>query len=242
MSGMPSPSDDESSIRDLTEAFSVAVSRGVPSELAALMCADEAESFLDNVNDPDGDDVVVPVEVPAVDVLGVRVFGEVALTRFARASTVGTLFFRWEDGRWTVCADAEDDLSLDQLEDYVPPAADATQLAPAVRELRRRPIGELDVEGLRVLLDHDEGLDILLPRAAVRLQWEPLLQGDRFPGDLLAATLGVDRAQWAKDPVSLTRMRIVIDNLRDMGDLTGHGAPHGELWTLMTEFLAAHPD
>jgi hypothetical protein len=198
---------------------------------------------LDNVYDPDRNDPVEPVDEPTIDVLSVRVFGDIALTRFTRSSAVGTLYFRREDGRWTVCADAEDDLSVEQLEDNVwpPAAADATPLVRRVHELRREPIGDLSIEGLRVLLEQNVGLDILLPRAAVRLQWEPLLQGDLFPGDLLAAALRVDHAQWVKDPVSLTRMRIVIDKVRDMGDLAEHDAPHGDIWNLISEFLAVHP-
>jgi hypothetical protein len=42
---MSSHSDDESLIHELAKAFSVAVARGVPREIAALMCADEAEPF-----------------------------------------------------------------------------------------------------------------------------------------------------------------------------------------------------
>src|SRR5262249_26356973 len=47
---MPSPADDEQEIRDLIEAFATAVASGRPEEMAALMCDDEAEPFLDNIN------------------------------------------------------------------------------------------------------------------------------------------------------------------------------------------------
>jgi hypothetical protein len=123
-------SDDESLIADLIEAFSVAVERAVPRELAALMCADEAESFVDNISDPEPEGVE-PVGEHTVDVLAVRVFGDLAVARFMRSTEdVRTLYFRREDGRWTVCADGEDDLSLEQLENNVWPAApaDATSL------------------------------------------------------------------------------------------------------------------
>jgi CDI immunity proteins len=135
-----------------------------------------------------------------------------------------------------VCADAEDDLSLDQLEGGQRPAPPAR-----VRELRRTPLGDLDVAGLVTLVEQHQGLDILLPRVTVRLQREPLLPGDRLPGDLLAAALRVEREQWAKDPISLTRMRITIDTVRDMGDLDAHGAPHREIWDLITRFVATNP-
>ncbi|WP_173161652.1 contact-dependent growth inhibition system immunity protein [Phytohabitans suffuscus] len=234
---MSTPRDDDLLIRDLTRAFAAAVDRGVPRQIAALMCADEAESFLDNVNDPDPDDPDEPVEEPTVDVPRIRVFGEVALARFTRPYTAGTLFFRREDGRWTVCADAEDDLSLDQLEDGERPPSPAR-----VRGLRGTPVGDLDVAGLVTLVEQRQGLDILLPRVTARLQREPLPPGDRHPGDLLAATLRVEHEQWAKDPVSLTRMRITIDTVQDMGDLDAHGAPHQEIWDLIARFAATNPN
>jgi hypothetical protein len=109
-----------------------------------------------------------------------------------------------------------------------------------VHELRRKPIGTLNVEDLRVLLSQNQGVDVLQPRTVFRLQRDPLLEGDPYPGDLLVAALRVNHGQWATDPVSLTRMRITIDTVRDMGDLAEHGAPHDEISHLMSEFLTDH--
>lgn len=235
MAGVSTTRDDNLLIRDLTKAFAAAVDQESPRKVAALMCADEAESFLDNINDPDRDDPAEPVEEPTIDIPQVRVYGEVALARFTRPHAAGTLFFRREDGRWTVCADAENDLCLDQLEDGTRPAPHTR-----VRELRRAPIGDLDITDLITLMEQRQGLDTLLPRVTVRLQREPLL-ADRHPGDLLAAALRVEPEQWAKDPVSLTRIHITIDTVRDMGDLDAHGAPHQKIWELIARFLAANP-
>jgi hypothetical protein len=243
---MVSPGVDESRIRDLISEFSAAVERESPREIAALMCADEAEPFLDNTSVPH-DHVAERVETPTVRVMDVRVFGDTAFARFARETDeVRSLYFRREHGRWTVCADAEDDLSLEQLEGNAWPAApsDATRLVRAAHELRRKPIGSLGVEDLRLLLSQNEGLDVLLPRTMIWLQSEPLLEGDLYPGDLLAAALHVNHDYWRKDPVSLTRMRIVIDAIRDLGDLTEHDAPHDEIWNLISAFstdLASRP-
>jgi CDI immunity proteins len=243
---MVSPGVDESRIRDLISEFSAAVERESPREIAVFMCADEAEPFLDNTSVPH-DHVAERVETSTVRVIDVRVFGDTAFARFARETDeVRSLYFRREHGRWTVCADAEDDLSLEQLEGNAWPAApsDATRLVRAAHELRRKPIGSLGVEGLRFLLLQNEGLDVLLPRTMILLQSEPLLEGDLYPGDLLAAALQVDHDYWRKDPVSLTRMRIVVDAIRDLGDLTEHDAPHDEIWNLISAFctdLASRP-
>ncbi|WP_086829952.1 contact-dependent growth inhibition system immunity protein [Allokutzneria sp. NRRL B-24872] len=227
---MPAAKNDESLIRDLLKAFVVAAQREVPREMAALMCADEAASFLDGVLDPDRDDPVELAEEPIVEVVAVQVFGDVALARFAREDDdVCTLYFRRENGRWAVCADAEDDMSLEQLEDN----------ASTVRHaLHRRPIGTLSAEEHRILLERHEGLHVLLPRVLVRLTWEPLLRGESFPGDVLVAALKVDPAHWGDDPEALAGMESVVRAVHRLGDLTEHGAPHDEIWGCVTEFLA----
>ncbi|MEV6326006.1 contact-dependent growth inhibition system immunity protein [Nocardia sp. NPDC051787] len=236
--------DDESLILGLINEFWVAVERGIPREIATLMCAEEAEQFLDNVSDPDCDEPVEPIGEPAFEVAGIRVFGDFALARIVRSpDNVATLFFQHEAGMWTVCADADEELSLEQLEDDVWPAmpADATRLMRTVHELRRKPIGRLTVEDVRCLLQQNEGIDVLLARALHQLEWNPLAGGDLFPGDLLVATLRVGHEHWGQDPVAVTRIRNAIDKVRDLGDLTEHGAPHEEIWNRITDFLADLP-
>ncbi|MGB6208921.1 contact-dependent growth inhibition system immunity protein [Mycobacterium sp.] len=236
--------DDEAQIGDLLRVFALATDRAVPREMAALMCADEAESFLDNVANPDADEPVDTDSDP-VGVLGVRVFGDIALARFTRPYFGGkdqTLVCRREGGRWTVCADAEDELSLEQLDDDVRVASeDATAVIRRVHALRRQPIGSLTTADIRILLSHNEGLSHLLPRAAVQLQWDPLLQGDLGPGDLLVAVLGIDEEYWSKDPVSLTRIRLAIDKLGEIRDDNVHDVPADEVWDRAAAFVADHP-
>ncbi|MEW2490669.1 contact-dependent growth inhibition system immunity protein [Streptomyces sp. NPDC048411] len=59
------------------------------------------------------------------------------------------------------------DRSLEELEDDRRPApsADATRLVATAHALRRKPIGELTVEGMRLLIRQNEGLLYLLPPA-----------------------------------------------------------------------------
>ncbi|MFF0457571.1 contact-dependent growth inhibition system immunity protein [Nocardia africana] len=242
---MRSSVDDESLICGLINEFWVATERGVPREMAALMCAEEAEQFLDDVIDPDDDAPPVdPIGGPAFEVSGIGVYGDVALARITHSpDNVATMFFRHEAGKWTVCADADEDLSLEQFEDDVWPAlpADATDLMRTVGALRRTPIGDLTVEDVRCLLGQRVGVDVLLPRVLVQLNWDPLIAGDLFPGDVLVAALRVGRKHWERDPVALVRIRHLIDTVRDMGDLNQHGAPHEEIWSAVTDFLADLP-
>ena len=90
------------------------------------------------------------------------------------------------------------DQSLEEIDGrpWGDPPADATRLVATVHRLRRVPIGRLDVEGLRLLIGQHESLDALVPLALERLESNPLAEGDYYPGDLLAAVLGVSGAHW----------------------------------------------
>ena len=91
--------------------------------------------------------------------------------------------------------------------------ADASRLVRTVHELRRRPVGELGVEGLRVLIAQQVGLAVLVPVALEILAADPLAEGDFYPGDLLSAVLRAPRAHWAAHPEQASRLRAVIDGI-----------------------------
>ena len=96
----------------------------------------------------------------------------------------------------------QDIQSLDDLEGVTwgLPPVDATRLIAKVYELRRKPIGELTNDDIRILVGQEVGLDILLPLAVSRLNVNPLLSADLYPGDLLAAVLRVPRNYWTSKP------------------------------------------
>jgi hypothetical protein len=95
-----------------------------------------------------------------------------------------------------------DDLSLEQIEDdqWGESPADATRLISTVHQLRRKPIGLLEAEDLRVLVAQKVGLEVLIPRVLAQLEQEPLLEGDFYPGDVLVAVLKVPQSYWAAHP------------------------------------------
>ncbi|MFG2909819.1 contact-dependent growth inhibition system immunity protein [Kitasatospora sp. NPDC048286] len=80
------------------------------------------------------------------------------------------------------------DQSLEKLEGvrWSAPTGSETRLMAAMRELRRKPIGGLTVEGMRLLIRQDAGLAYLLPLAVEVLRVNPLAEGDMHEGDLLA--------------------------------------------------------
>ena len=64
-----------------------------------------------------------------------------------------------------------------------------SHLVTTCHALRRKPIGELGVEDLRILLGQDIGTRYLLPLAKAVLRDDPLAEGDLYPGDLVEAVL-----------------------------------------------------
>ncbi len=110
-----------------------------------------------------------------------------------------------------------DDLSLEQVEDDVwgDPPPDATRLMTTVHNLRRVPLGQLGPEDLRILIAQGIGHDVLIPRTLTLLEHNPLLEGDFFPGDVLAAILKAPRSYWAANSIQATRVEHIVAALDD---------------------------
>jgi hypothetical protein len=116
--------------------------------------------------------------------------------------------------------------TLEQLEGdrWGDPPADATHLIATVHELRRKPVGQLAAEDLRILLGQQVGVDALVPRALDLLDGNPLAEGDFYPGDLLAAVLSLPVEYWQQHPGHEKRINQVVSVVASM-DLDAHGAP-----------------
>ena len=112
---------------------------------------------------------------------------------------------------------ADDDSSLEQIEGDVwgDPPAGATELVATVHRLRRKPVDALSAEDLRMLIAQRVGLDVLVPRALVRLESDPLAEGDFYPGDLLVATLKTPVDYWATHPDQLARVDAVAASVAE---------------------------
>jgi hypothetical protein len=108
-----------------------------------------------------------------------------------------------------------DNRSLEQIEGDVwgDPPADATRLMKTVHELRRKPVGELSPEDLRVLIGQRVGVDVLVPLALSRLAQDPLLEGDYYPGDVLVSVLKVPTDYWSTHPQQLADVERVIESV-----------------------------
>lgn len=83
---------------------------------------------------------------------------------------------------------------------WLDPGPDATGMVKRVHALRKEPVADLGADALRLLLSQKVGVDVVLPEALRRLVETPLLEGDYYPGDVLAAVLRLDADCWASRP------------------------------------------
>jgi hypothetical protein len=71
-----------------------------------------------------------------------------------------------------------------------------SSLVTTCHRLRRKRLDDFNVEDLRIMIGQKIGLPFLVPIALERLAVDPLVDGDFYPGDLLAMVLQVDDAFW----------------------------------------------
>lgn len=103
-------------------------------------------------------------------------------------------------------------LPTDTLDEIDPPAwgpapADADALVRRAHALRTVPVAQLGIEDLRLLISQDVARPALVPVALGMLRFEPLLEGDLFPGDLLHAVMCVPDSYWRAHPDALALLR-----------------------------------
>ncbi|NEC86181.1 contact-dependent growth inhibition system immunity protein [Streptomyces sp. SID12501] len=108
--------------------------------------------------------------------------------------------------------------SLEELErDRRPdPPDDATRLVVTAHALRRRPIGELTVEDLRLLIRQDVGLSYLLPMALEVLRDNPMAEGHMYAGDLLCAVITRSPAVWDGSAELRHELQVIVSGLVDV--------------------------
>ncbi|MER6400865.1 contact-dependent growth inhibition system immunity protein [Kitasatospora sp. NPDC001603] len=86
----------------------------------------------------------------------------------------------------------------------------ATRLVATAHALRRKPVGELTVEDLRLLIRQDVRLLHLPPRALDVLRDDPMVAGDLYEGDLLHAVLTRSPDVWSRQPALGHRLRQIL--------------------------------
>jgi hypothetical protein len=100
-----------------------------------------------------------------------------------------------------------------------PVMPDATFLVRRCHELRTKPLRDFTVEDLRIMIGQQIALKHLVPLALERLQADPLVGGDCYPGDLLASVLRADAAVWEWSPDLDVSLRKLIEGLDERSEL-----------------------
>jgi hypothetical protein len=105
--------------------------------------------------------------------------------------------------------------SLDVLDSPAWGAApeEATGLVRRCHALRSKPLDELTVEDLRLMIGQQIGLRHLVPIALQYLRNDPLAEGDYYPGDLLATVLRVNSEFWQQRPDLNHELGDIVDAL-----------------------------
>jgi CDI immunity proteins len=134
-------------------------------------------------------------------------------------------------------------LTLDELDGgpWGDPPPGATHLMRTVHALRRRPVGELDVEDLRILLGQRIAPAVLVPLALDVLERDPLAEGDYYPGDLLVALLRTPAEYGIQHPDQAERLDGVLAAVAALGDLEAHDAPPDVIQNAIRAYRAAGP-
>jgi hypothetical protein len=105
--------------------------------------------------------------------------------------------------------------TLNELDppDWGPAPGDATGLIAACHAARQKPLDELTIENLRLLIGQNVALHLLIPLAIQRLRENPLSEGDMYPGDLLNAVLTADPGFWRANAELAYEVEVLVGNL-----------------------------
>lgn len=102
-------------------------------------------------------------------------------------------------------------------------------------QLRTKPLRDFTVEDLRTMIEQQVALNRLVPIPLDRLQPDALVEGDYYPGDLLASVLRVDAAFWTRPPDLTVSLRKLTEGLRERMEI------ERELRELIKHFIQDHP-
>lgn len=91
--------------------------------------------------------------------------------------------------------------TLEELENQIwgEPEFDS-HLVVTCHELRRKPVEQFTVGDLRIMIGQNIGLKHLMPKALDVLKRTPFVEGDFYPGDLLANVISAERDYFQNNP------------------------------------------
>jgi hypothetical protein len=88
-----------------------------------------------------------------------------------------------------------------------------SRLVTTFHELRTKKIQDLTIEDLRLLIGQNLCLDVLIPKAILKLKTDILCEGDLYEGDLLKSVLESEKDYWIKNKETWTAVvKLCQDN------------------------------
>ncbi|MEH6657057.1 contact-dependent growth inhibition system immunity protein [Leeuwenhoekiella marinoflava] len=101
------------------------------------------------------------------------------------------------------------DKSLEQLEkdSWREPQECSSYLVKRAYEYRNKPLTDLTIEEIRLLISQSIGLEHLVPLALEKLDEDILAVGDLYEGDLLFALAKIPNEFWRKHSILLTDLK-----------------------------------
>jgi CDI immunity proteins len=105
--------------------------------------------------------------------------------------------------------------SISELEksDWPKPGPKTPSVFVRCYELRQKPLSQLTVRDMRVLIGQDIGLVYLLPMALCEIEKDPLQEAEHFKGDLLAVVLRASSDFYGRHPDLRVRVENALRNL-----------------------------
>ena len=119
--------------------------------------------------------------------------------------------------RYPALSDEERRQSLQELErqDWGE-ATFPSYLVRTCHALRRKPLRDFTIEDVRIMIGQNFSLNYLIPLAIEHLQQDPLVEGDFFPGDLLASVLKVKADFWHTHPDLCQVIEDIVEQLKPL--------------------------
>jgi hypothetical protein len=103
--------------------------------------------------------------------------------------------------------------------------------------LRKLQLRLFTVENLRIMLGQDIGSRYLVPIALERLEADPFVAGDFYPGDLLCSVLSLPQEFWTANPELRKRVAAVAARAIDLA-IANDEVPEKAIRKAHGQFLA----
>ena len=102
--------------------------------------------------------------------------------------------------------------TIEQLEKkYLEIPKEESYLITTCLSLRKKPLGDFDIEDLRIMIGQNSGLIYLIPLAIKALENNILAEGDFYKGDLLKSVLTSDNEFWKNNKLLWEKIIAVFE-------------------------------